>query len=211
MLRQFVLLLALVSNIIIPASSLPNPQLQPNPQFPNPQFPNPQLPNPQLPNPQLPNPQGPNPRGRRYGVRLQNATAQIDVTFIYDFVANPPRVRIEQRSIPAGDTFRWHLHVREVTDPLCVSTEVAHWDPTRRNVNGVYNPVMGRLDSYEVGDMSGKWGPLNANLNGQIVDYVDPTLLDTGGLGWGARSIQLHSVGRNNAKVACANLVELRR
>ncbi|KAI9145987.1 hypothetical protein BKA69DRAFT_1046665, partial [Paraphysoderma sedebokerense] len=132
------------------------------------------------------------------------------MVIMYDFTTAQPRIRIEQRSLPPGDSYRWHLHIQDVADPLCVSTGTAHWDPTgRMPANpGAYTPMIGVLESYEVGDMSGKWGTFSANLNGQVVEYIDMTLLNTGNQpGWGARSIQLHSVNNNNAKVACANLV----
>lgn len=69
----------------------------------------------------------------------------------------------------------------------------------------------GNLSSYEVGDLSGKWGAINATLSGQVAQFTidDSTLsLNESDINYiGFKSIVIHAKNSTGTRLACANIV----
>jgi len=145
--------------------------------------------------------------GKLYTFFINNKTAGIITNLLIDYTGVNATITVNQTTIPSNDTFKWHLHLQSIVGDDCDSAGSVHYDPTTQNKGtGQYNPVPGNLDTYEAGDLSGKWGTFNSTTNGKVWVLNDPTL--PGANFTQVKSLVLHSVTRNNIKVACANITE---
>jgi Cu/Zn superoxide dismutase len=91
---------------------------------------------------------------------------------------------------PESSFYQYHIHEKPVgPDGDCNSTG-KHFNPT--NINYMLTPP--NYDTFEVGDLSGKYGFLQGNLLGSIEPriYTDSTLAFWGESAWINRSIVIH-------------------
>ncbi|KAI9183379.1 hypothetical protein H9P43_004296 [Blastocladiella emersonii ATCC 22665] len=80
------------------------------------------------------------------------------------------RTTVTAINFPSNATYKYHIHESAITGTNC-STALDHWDPlkanprTRGGVTTDYKPTPGNWSTYELGDLSGKYGSIG---NGTI-------------------------------------------
>ncbi|KAJ3366433.1 hypothetical protein GGF32_005435 [Allomyces javanicus] len=118
---------------------------------------------------------------------------------------------IAANDLPAGVDYTYHIHESKVNDAGDCASTGAHWDKAQVNPrfkggkNEDYKPTQGDWTTYESGDLSGKYGSLNAETANYRKKWVlDPTIQvgDFANL-----SFTVH--GTNGTRVACANMQKI--
>ncbi|KAI9142767.1 superoxide dismutase [Paraphysoderma sedebokerense] len=141
--------------------------------------------------------------------------------FIQSSYSNPPQAIVNFKPEPQGGlvinveasilhgstAYKYHIHQYPVPSNGDCKATGDHYDPTGRNAQPEgYKPTPGSLDSYERGDISGKFGPLFSTPSGEVYSryYYDPTLSlqDVKG-----KSIVFHDP--SGARIMCGNIVKL--
>ncbi|KAI9136164.1 superoxide dismutase [Paraphysoderma sedebokerense] len=99
--------------------------------------------------------------------------------------------------------YSYHIHQLAVPANGSCNATAGHYNP--KNINyTVTPPTPKKLETYELGDLSGKHGPAKTNAEGSYqVKYIDP-LLNLSDLE--GRSIVFHTQP-NNIRVACGNIL----
>jgi Cu/Zn superoxide dismutase len=117
-----------------------------------------------------------------------------------------------------NNVFAYHVHVNPVAlgDNACASAG-GHYDPFMANgtsglvnatdaPNPLYHPAPGNLSTYEVGDLSGKWGILST-FDGSIAprSFYEHYLRLSGDYSILGRSVVIHDA-LTNVRIACGNI-----
>ncbi|ORZ35037.1 hypothetical protein BCR44DRAFT_40976 [Catenaria anguillulae PL171] len=88
--------------------------------------------------------------------------------------------KAKAKGFPTDQKFNFHIHEAAVDNGNCSSTK-DHWDPLqahpkfRGGKKEDYKPVAGNWSTYELGDLSGKYGAINAPANATLAlpNYVE--------------------------------------
>ena len=97
------------------------------------------------------------------------------VRFIYSEKSRSTRIKVDVEGLQDGQKYNYHIHEKPVTNNDC-STTGEHFNPTK----APYPQERGKyFESYEVGDVSGKFGPMVPENGGKFRNwepYYDPTM-----------------------------------
>lgn len=107
----------------------------------------------------------------------------------------------------------FHVHEFNVKIPGNCSSAGPHLDPTlvgKVPPGQTYKCDPTQLDKCEVGDLSGKYGPLIPNGDGIVQTiYHDHSLKPNGDYGIAGRSVVVHLPDVNRTRLDCADIISL--
>eukprot|EP00158_Paraphelidium_tribonemae_P005474 Partr_v1_DN27362_c0_g1_i2_m46654 putative superoxide dismutase len=145
------------------------------------------------------------PVGSGVYTALVNGTVFLNVTFYENSSGQVVVERQGSKFTTAGFVYNWHIHVNRITGAC--STAGAHYSPYGVVLGTpVTKPVAGRYLTYEVGDLSGKFGKISAGYIAPTT-YIDSSLRLQSSLVniVAGRSVVIHS--NSGGRVACANIL----
>ncbi len=100
------------------------------------------------------------------------------------------KIHVYAIGLEPGKSYKYHIHELSVSNGDCKTVQ-GHYNPTYVDINA---SKPGDLQSYEIGDLSGKWGPLVGDNKGVFgpKTFEDPTINIKGNFGIEGRSIVIH-------------------
>ncbi|KAJ3043092.1 hypothetical protein HK097_001816 [Rhizophlyctis rosea] len=140
---------------------------------------------------------------------LHNSTVHLNVTFVH--TGKGTEIYTANHLPETGGPFQFHIHQNPVTNNNCSATG-GHLNP--------YGAVIaqskpGNLSSYEIGDLSGKWGNLTAHKpDASAGNTTDPHMISNGTLANVDPSFSVENViglsvvvhNSTGARIGCANI-----
>jgi Cu/Zn superoxide dismutase len=133
-------------------------------------------------------------------------TGSITALFTFKPIQEGMRVSAQVQGLTPNEQYAYHIHVNPVPDNGDCAGTGGHYDPYGRGSNSTCTHET--LENCEMGDLSGKWGKLNANSIGVVdrISYIDPTLSLTGEHSIVGRSVVIHNP--KGDRIACGTIVK---